>query len=290
MRLGVVLSAGGLRGVAHLGVLRRLRASGIPIDVLVGVSAGAIIAGFHAAVGLDIEEMIGDAPNFKGRHLFMHGLLLRSPVALRPFLRRFCGIIPTRLRQLDEGRFDRLHHGVKSLGIVCHDVVSNQPLYLSSDEHHGVPLGAAVKGSAAVPRLIPTRPSVHAGRRLQLVDGGVSDSLPWQFARDRLGATHLIVSDCRRVPGPAPTDPTVVYIRPELESAPVLRSPAGTLVRAVAIGEAACAQRVIDRIRSWGIATGPPHDVTDASSQDIVAVEPTRSPRGALTSTPGHPS
>jgi predicted acylesterase/phospholipase RssA len=237
--------------VAHLGVLRRLIATGIPIDVLVGVSAGAIIAGFYAGVGLHVEEMIGDAPTFKGRHLFMHGLQLRSPEAFRPFLRRFCGIIPTRLGQLDQGRFDRLHYGVERLGIVCHDVVSNQPLYFSTGDHHGVPLSAAVKGSAAVPGLIPTRPAVHAGRRVQLVDGGVSDSLPWQFARDRLGATHLIVSDCRRVPASAPADSNIVYIRPALDGAPVLRSPAGTLIRAVEIGEAAWTRDIADRILEW---------------------------------------
>ena len=53
--IGVVLSAGGLRGVAHLGVIRRLVELGIPIDVLVGVSAGAIIAGFWAGVGLTVR-------------------------------------------------------------------------------------------------------------------------------------------------------------------------------------------------------------------------------------------
>ena len=55
-RIAVVLSAGGLRGAAHLGVLRRLVQIGLPIDVMVGVSAGAIIAGFYARRTFQVGE------------------------------------------------------------------------------------------------------------------------------------------------------------------------------------------------------------------------------------------
>src|SRR6266704_1957913 len=110
--IGVVLSAGGLRGAAHLGVLRRLVRHHIPLEVMVGVSAGAIIASFYAAVGLSVHEMIEQAPTFRGRHIVMHGLTLRSPASLKPFLRRFCGIIPQRLEQLEAASFTRLHYGV----------------------------------------------------------------------------------------------------------------------------------------------------------------------------------
>src|ERR1700716_2756057 len=99
--IGIVLSAGGLRGAAHLGVLRRIVRHRIPVEVMVGVSAGAIIAAYYAAVGLSVHEMIEQAPVFRGRHILMQGLTLRSLSALNPFLRRFCGIIPHRLEQLD---------------------------------------------------------------------------------------------------------------------------------------------------------------------------------------------
>src|SRR5262245_33319460 len=42
-RIGVVLSGGGLRGAGHVGVLQQLAAHKIPIDVIVGSSAGAIV-------------------------------------------------------------------------------------------------------------------------------------------------------------------------------------------------------------------------------------------------------
>jgi Patatin-like phospholipase len=49
VRIGVVLSAGGLRGAAHAGVLRQLVRHGVPLHAIVGVSAGAIVAAYYAA-------------------------------------------------------------------------------------------------------------------------------------------------------------------------------------------------------------------------------------------------
>jgi NTE family protein len=48
-RLGVVLGGGGVRGLAHVGVLAGLRRAGIEPDVLVGVSMGALVATTYAA-------------------------------------------------------------------------------------------------------------------------------------------------------------------------------------------------------------------------------------------------
>src|SRR6266436_1180100 len=115
--IGLVLSAGGLRGAAHLGVLRRLVRHHVPVEVMVGVSAGAIVAAYYAAVGLSVNEMIEQAPVFRGRHILMHGLTLRAHRSLKPYLRRFCGIIPQRLAQLETASFMTLHHGIKRLGI-----------------------------------------------------------------------------------------------------------------------------------------------------------------------------
>lgn len=249
------MSAGGLRGVAHLGVMRRLLAAGVRIDVIVGVSAGAIIAGYYAGVGLTIEDMIGDAPRFRGRHVLLHGMTLRTPKPLRPLLRRFCGVIPHRLAELDRGRFAPLHHGVTGLGVVCHDQITNRPVYFSTIESYGARLSDVVKASAAVPGLIPTRPVTWGDRVVHLVDGGVSDGLPIEFARTALGATHLIVSDCRRLATPTPDDDRLVYIRPTLNGHGSWQSPPGTLTHTVACGEAAVTEDVVRRVRQW-YATG----------------------------------
>ena len=57
----MVLSTGGVGGIAHLGVLSRLEEAGIRIDVLVGASAGALVASYYAALGDPLPVLIEDA-------------------------------------------------------------------------------------------------------------------------------------------------------------------------------------------------------------------------------------
>jgi NTE family protein len=253
-RIGIVLSAGGLRGTAHLGVLRQLERHHIPVEVMVGVSAGAIISAYYAAVGFTVEEMIGDTPVFRGRHILMHGLTLRAPAAIKPFLRRFCGIIPKRLSELESGAFDSLHHGIQQLGIVCHDVIRNQPCYFSTLAPRGARLADVVRASAAMPGVLPARTLTLAGETFRLADGGISDSLPLAFARSPgLDATHLIVSDCRSTVAARPEwSDAVAYIRPDLNGLRRLRAPGRTLMDAVLQGEAAVTPEIVRQIQSWG--------------------------------------
>jgi len=252
IRIGIVLSAGGLRGVAHLGVLRQLLRHRIPLDVMVGVSAGAIIAAFYAGVGLSVEELIHETRTFRGRHVILHGLSLRAPKPLNSLLARFCGVIPERLRQLDHIQFDRLHHGVQALGVVCHDLITNRPLYFCTDGEHNVTLAEAVKASATIPGVIPSRLVQRGGQVFRLADGGIADSLPIDFARcSALSATHLIVSDCRSETSSVASSDRMVYIRPRLKGVRVLRSRRAALVQAVADGEAAVTANVLAQIRQW---------------------------------------
>jgi len=251
--IGIVLSAGGLRGAAHLGVLRRIVRHGIPVEVMVGVSAGAIIAAYYAAVGLSVHEMIEEAPAFRGRHILMHGLTLRSHRSLKPFLRRFCGIIPRRLEQLEAAGFSSLHHGIKRLGIVCHDIDGNRPRYFSTMQPCGVRLADAARASAAVPGVLPTKTMMIGADLVRLADGGISDSLPVEFARSpTMGATHIIASDCRySVPVLRSSDDSLIYIRPDLDGIRPLRAPRTALMKAVWRGEAAVTAETIEQMQSW---------------------------------------
>lgn len=54
--VGLVLSGGGARGLAHLGVLRALEEAQIPVDYICGTSMGAIVGGLYAA-GYSVEQM-----------------------------------------------------------------------------------------------------------------------------------------------------------------------------------------------------------------------------------------
>jgi NTE family protein len=55
-RIGLVLSGGGARGIAHVGVLKALEKHGIPIDLIVGTSMGSMVGGFYSA-GYSPEQL-----------------------------------------------------------------------------------------------------------------------------------------------------------------------------------------------------------------------------------------
>lgn len=55
-KVGLVLSGGGARGLAHLGVLRALEKQRVPIDYIAGTSAGALIGGMYAS-GMSVDEI-----------------------------------------------------------------------------------------------------------------------------------------------------------------------------------------------------------------------------------------
>ena len=253
VRLAVVLSGGGLRGAGHIGVLQQLVAHDIPIDIIVGSSAGAIVAGFYAAVGLSFDELVRDAREFRGRHLLAHSLRVRLGHGLDRVLERASGLIPKRLEQLERATFDRLHHGVRKIGVVCHDLKSGGPRCFSTGCDWGVSVSDVVRASASIPYLFPSIPVQCGEERLLLTDGGISDCLPIAFARrPPLSATHLIVSDCRWLATEAPeSSEDLIYVRPRIFTTGTLWAPSSTLLAAVRHGAAAVTEEIVDRARSW---------------------------------------
>jgi NTE family protein len=278
-----VLSGGGLRGASHVGVLQELIEHEVPIDVVVGSSAGAVVAAYYAAVGLTVDELIRDARHFRGRHLLAHSLNVRlhgrnvrqhgrnvrqhgrnvrqhgRKVRLHGWLSgtltKLSGIIPQRLAQLENATFERLHHRVRGIGVACHDIRSGRPCYFATGEDRGVRLSDAVRASASIPGLFPpiAVESAVDGTTLCLTDGGVSDCLPIAFAqRPPLSATHLIVSDCRWFAGRTPPgDPRIVYVRPRLPSTGTFSAPISTLASSVREGRRAVTSEILRTIRSW---------------------------------------
>ena len=254
-RIGLVLSGGGLRGASHVGVLQALVEHGVPIDVIAGASAGAVIAAYYAAVGLTIDELMDDAGRFRGRHLLAHCLDVRTGGRFSDSLAKASGVIPSRLEQLEHAAFDRLHHNVRAIGIVCHDVKTRRPHYFATGADRCVRLSDIVRASASFPVLFPPIPVTcgDTGDPLLLTDGGISDCLPLAFAsRPPLSATHLIVSDARLVTLRRPTPAShVVYIRPRLVSTGTLWSRSPTLTDAVVKGRDAVNGEVLDSINGW---------------------------------------
>src|SRR5213083_2503844 len=89
VRVGLALSGGAARGIAHVGVLRALIENDIPIDAIAGASAGALIGGCYAA-GVRIEQLVEMAGTFRWRHTqrpSFSKLGLQSNARMENFLR-----------------------------------------------------------------------------------------------------------------------------------------------------------------------------------------------------------
>ena len=68
-KVGLALSGGGARGLAHVGVLATLEKEGIPIDMIAGTSMGAIIGSFYTA-GKDISQITEAVMSLTRRRIF----------------------------------------------------------------------------------------------------------------------------------------------------------------------------------------------------------------------------
>jgi predicted acylesterase/phospholipase RssA len=64
-RVGLALSGGAARGIAHVGVLRALEENAIPIDAIAGASAGALVGGLYASA-LRFRRLNSWRGNFAG--------------------------------------------------------------------------------------------------------------------------------------------------------------------------------------------------------------------------------
>ena len=76
-KIGLILSGGGARGLAHIGVLKVLEEYALIPDLITGTSMGGIIGGLYS-YGLTIDEMKSFLKNFKIKDLFEKG----NPLAL----------------------------------------------------------------------------------------------------------------------------------------------------------------------------------------------------------------
>ena len=84
--VGVTLGGGGIRGLAHLGVLQVLEEIDVSIDVIAGTSMGGIVAGLYAA-GVSVPDLIAfsetmgilniASPDRNGRGVFGHKKMTR---------------------------------------------------------------------------------------------------------------------------------------------------------------------------------------------------------------------
>ena len=201
-RIALVLSGGGARGFAHIGVLRELH---VPVDLVVGTSMGSVIGGAYAAGAsvadlgrmardTDWEQVVADRPPcdelaFRRRE---EDVLLpsriefgvhRDGLALPPSAAGNAALEQALGRLLPAGTRDS---PVSALALpfrcVASDLLTGEPVELVD-----TPLFLAMRASLAVPAVFAP---VRVGRRL-VVDGGLVRNLPVGTAR-AMGADIVI--------------------------------------------------------------------------------------------------
>ena len=173
--VGLVLSGGGARGFAHIGVVRALRESGIPIDMIGGASIGAILG---AAVAADWpEQQVID--------LHRASFVTTNPLSdwTLPLVSLHSGHKVSALLQRAHGERD-----IEDLPLPFFCVSSNLTSGLLNVHDAGM-TWRALRASSAIPGVLP--PVLHVGQ--VLVDGGVIDNLPVADMRRRLAGDIIAV-------------------------------------------------------------------------------------------------
>jgi NTE family protein len=176
LAVGVVLSGGGARGIAHMGVLKALEEANVPVDFVAGTSMGAIFAAGYA------RGWNADALMAKVRQLFRRRTALYDPTI--PFESLLAG---HKLEQVLRGYFEGLDIEGLWLPFFC---VSTDLTQAEAHLHDRGELWRAVAASCSIPGIFPPR---HEGGRL-LVDGGVVDNLPVAHMAERLKG-KIVASD-----------------------------------------------------------------------------------------------
>lgn len=177
-KVGVALSGGGARGLAHIGVLKVLEREGVPIDLLTGTSMGGVVAGAYAA-GLAPQFMEEEAIRMASpRHL----LSLADPTLPRRGLFEGQKVVDYLARHLGECTFDSLE---RPLSVIAVDLESSEAVVLNEGR-----VTDAVRATIALPGLFKP---VQRDERL-LVDGGLLDNLPADVAR-QMGADVVVAVD-----------------------------------------------------------------------------------------------
>jgi len=203
-KVGLALGSGGLRGLAHIGVLKVLTSEKIPIDFLAGSSAGAIVAAYFAVHGEieSFEKLVLRMTKVEFARLIDLGLPKKALIRGRK-IKRF-------LNELFEKKsFSRLKI---PLTIVATDLRTGREIQLKRGN-----VAEAVMASAALPGAFPP----IAFKKYLLVDGGVVNPTPINALR-KMRANILIGVDLTMA-GKAPLrNPNVFEIL--LRSFDVLRT------------------------------------------------------------------
>ena len=206
-RIAVVLSGGGAKGAAHIGALKVIEQAGIPIDMIVGTSMGAIVGGLYS-IGYTTEQLdsifmaqdwrllLSDRAPRETQSLFSREqsdkYILSVPFFEKPQDAISGGVIRGRnighmLWKLTKGYHDSILFDKLPIPFACisQDIVTGSEII-----HDKGILPLALRSSMSIPGVFAP---VKSDKNL-LVDGGIVNNYPVDIAR-RMGADIVIGVD-----------------------------------------------------------------------------------------------
>ena len=178
-RIGLALGGGAARGFAHIGVIQVLEENGIKPDLVVGTSAGSLVAALYAS-GKSGQEMTSMAQTMDEGAITDWAFPTRGLIrgeALARYVREQTGNKPIEAMKLP-------------LGIVATDLDNGTAILFQRGD-----TGMAVRASSSVPAVFQP---VRIGTR-EYVDGGLVSPVPVRFAR-QMGAEMVIAVDISSPP------------------------------------------------------------------------------------------
>ena len=248
MILGLVLSGGGVRGAAHIGVLKALHEEGIKPGVISGTSAGSIVAGLYA-YGYTPKE-IGIIANKISNNYYD----IDYPGILASLVGLFChgNVYINGLIKGDtlESTFEQLTMGAKlksakiPVAITAVDINNTIIVIFASDKRRlwrredfvyltDNTFAEAIRASIAIPGIF--RPKIIS--QMRLVDGGIRANLPVEICR-HMGAQKVIAVNLGYTGYPVPGVDDIIEIslqsidimvyqitKPSMDSADILIQP-----------------------------------------------------------------
>lgn len=189
-KVGLVLSGGGAKGFAHIGVLKVLESSGVKLDYIGGTSMGAVVGGLYAAgySAIEIDSIVASIN-------FPKLLQDKLPRAQSSFFEKQYGEKSVMTFPVRKGKISlpkglatgqSIYNNLKTLFEPVDSIVDFQKLSIpffcvatnletgKSKVFDQGSLSAAVRASASLPTLL--NPIMYEG--VAYIDGGISDNFP----------------------------------------------------------------------------------------------------------------
>ena len=170
--IGLALSGGAARGIAHIAVIDTLEQEGIPIHAIAGTSAGSIVGALYAS-GMTLSEIKRVLLHAKWKDILKLTIPKRGLMSSEGIYRFMDDVLPVK-------KFSSLSI---PFAAVATDLRTAEKVVITSGS-----IARAVQASCSLP-IIFTPTEIN---RKVLVDGGVASQVPVRAVREELGAKRVI--------------------------------------------------------------------------------------------------